>query len=123
MSNPSAEAKCPFHAAGGARATHGAQSVADWWPTQLNLSILHQQQPVTRADDATADDLDHLAALGRGALHAAQRPGQEEDQPHHQQQAKHHLRQLPTQAARRSGRRRSRAGCRRGGGDGQVADQ
>ncbi len=41
------EAKCPFHAAGGARATHGAQSNADWWPNQLNLSILHQHQPVS----------------------------------------------------------------------------
>jgi catalase-peroxidase len=38
--------QCPFHAAGGARATHGAQSNAQWWPNQLNLSILHQHQPV-----------------------------------------------------------------------------
>lgn len=35
MSNPSAEAKCPFHATGGARTRHGAQSNADWWPNQL----------------------------------------------------------------------------------------
>ncbi|MGV3499971.1 MAG: peroxidase family protein, partial [Hydrogenophaga sp.] len=45
------EAKCPFHAAGGARATHGAQSNADWWPNQLNLSILHQHQPVSNPMD------------------------------------------------------------------------
>jgi len=48
MSN---EAKCPFHAAGGARATHGAQSNADWWPNQLNLAILHQHQPVSNPMD------------------------------------------------------------------------
>ncbi len=45
------EAQCPFHAAGGARATHGAQSNADWWPNQLNLSILHQHQPVSNPMD------------------------------------------------------------------------
>ncbi|MBX9872319.1 MAG: catalase/peroxidase HPI [Burkholderiaceae bacterium] len=47
----SQEAQCPFHAAGGARATHGAQSNADWWPNQLNLSILHQHQPVSNPMD------------------------------------------------------------------------
>ncbi|MDG5978268.1 catalase/hydroperoxidase HPI(I) [Hydrogenophaga taeniospiralis CCUG 15921] len=51
MSTPNTEAQCPFHAAGGARATHGAQSNADWWPNQLNLSILHQHQPVSNPMD------------------------------------------------------------------------
>ena len=55
MSNPSAEAKCPFHATGGARARHGAQSYADWWPNQLNLSILHQHQPVSNPMDPDFD--------------------------------------------------------------------
>ena len=45
------ESKCPFHAAGGARATHGAQSNANWWPNQLNLAILHQHQPVSNPMD------------------------------------------------------------------------
>ena len=45
--SPSSSGQCPFHAAGGARATHGAQSNADWWPHQLNLGILHQHQPVS----------------------------------------------------------------------------
>ncbi|MBI5256670.1 MAG: catalase/peroxidase HPI [Burkholderiales bacterium] len=42
MSN---EPKCPFpgHAAGQARA--GARSNRDWWPEQLNLSVLHQHAP------------------------------------------------------------------------------
>ncbi len=51
MSTPNTAAQCPFHAAGGARATHGAQSNADWWPNQLNLSILHQHQPVSSPMD------------------------------------------------------------------------
>jgi len=55
MSNTNTEAKCPFHAAGGARATHGAQSNADWWPNQLNLSILHQHQAVSNPMDPDFD--------------------------------------------------------------------
>ena len=51
----SKEAQCPFHAAGGARATHGAQANADWWPNQLNLSILHQHQPVSNPMDPDFD--------------------------------------------------------------------
>ena len=50
MSAPTSTAssgQCPFHAAGGARATHGAQSNAQWWPNQLNLAILHQHQSVS----------------------------------------------------------------------------
>ncbi|PVE42295.1 catalase/peroxidase HPI [Limnohabitans planktonicus] len=50
MTAPS-PSKCPFHASTGARATHGAQSNADWWPNQLNLSILHQHQPVSNPMD------------------------------------------------------------------------
>ncbi|MFZ6772128.1 catalase/peroxidase HPI [Undibacterium sp. SXout7W] len=45
MNQIPATAKCPFHDAGGTRAQQGAQSNADWWPNQLNLSILHQHQP------------------------------------------------------------------------------
>jgi catalase-peroxidase len=39
MSNTS---KCPFSGKVGALATQGAQSNRQWWPNQLNLSILHQ---------------------------------------------------------------------------------
>ena len=52
MSQNTEVSKCPFHAAGGVRATHGAQSNADWWPNQLNLSILHQHQAVSNPMDA-----------------------------------------------------------------------
>ena len=51
MSQAADISKCPFHAAGGARAQQGAQSNADWWPNQLNLSILHQHQPVSNPMD------------------------------------------------------------------------
>ncbi len=44
MSN---EGKCPFSAVHGARTTTGAQSNRDWWPNQLNLSILHQHTPLS----------------------------------------------------------------------------
>jgi len=54
MSNPS-EAKCPFHAVAGARATQGAQSNADWWPNQLNLGILHQHAPASNPMDPDFD--------------------------------------------------------------------
>lgn len=65
MSN---EAKCPFHAAGGARATHGAQSNADWWPNQLNLSILHQHQPVSNPMDPDFDYAEAFKKLDYKAL-------------------------------------------------------
>ncbi len=65
MSN---EAKCPFHAAGGARATHGAQSNADWWPNQLNLSILHQHQPVSNPMDPDFDYAKAFKTLDYKAL-------------------------------------------------------
>ena len=60
MSNPSAEAKCPFHATGGARARHGAQSNADWWPNQLNLKILHQR---SAASNPMGEAFDYAAAF------------------------------------------------------------
>ncbi|MFC7434934.1 catalase/peroxidase HPI [Hydrogenophaga bisanensis] len=68
MSNPTTEAKCPFHAAGGARATHGAQSNADWWPNQLNLSILHQHQPVSNPMDPDFDYAEAFKKLDFKAL-------------------------------------------------------
>ncbi|WP_127806891.1 catalase/peroxidase HPI [Hydrogenophaga sp. NH-16] len=68
MSNPNTEAKCPFHAAGGARATHGAQSNADWWPNQLNLSILHQHQPVSNPMDPDFDYAEAFKKLDFKAL-------------------------------------------------------
>ncbi len=53
--------ECPFHAAGGARATLGARSNADWWPNQLNLAILHQHPP---ASNPMGADFDYAHAFG-----------------------------------------------------------
>jgi catalase-peroxidase len=68
MSNPTTEAQCPFHAAGGARATHGTRSNADWWPNQLNLSILHQHQPVSNPMDPDFDYAEAFKKLDFAAL-------------------------------------------------------
>ena len=69
--NPKSDAgKCPFHSAGGAQATHRAQSNADWWPNQLNLSILHQHQPVSNPMDPDFDYADAFQKLDYKALKA-----------------------------------------------------
>jgi catalase-peroxidase len=68
MSHPTSEAKCPFHTAGGARATTGAQSNADWWPNQLNLAILHQHQPVSNPMDPDFDYAEAFKKLDFAAL-------------------------------------------------------
>ena len=60
------EMKCPFH--GGARSTQGAQSNADWWPGQLNLSILHQHTPVSNPMGAGFDYPQAFARLDYAAL-------------------------------------------------------
>ncbi len=41
------QSKCPFSTNHGARTTLSAQSNRDWWPNQLNLSILHQHSAVS----------------------------------------------------------------------------
>ena len=63
MSN---EGKCPF--SGGARATHGARSNRDWWPKQLNLSILHQHAPASSPMDAGFDYAEAFKKLDFTAL-------------------------------------------------------
>jgi catalase-peroxidase len=69
MSSPqSTSGQCPFHAAGGARATHAAPSNADWWPNQLNLSILHQHQPVSSPMDSDFDYTEAFKKLDYAAL-------------------------------------------------------
>jgi catalase-peroxidase len=57
-----AAGQCPFHAAGGARATHAAQSNRDWWPNQLNLSILHQHSANSNPMDP---DFDYAKAFNQ----------------------------------------------------------
>ena len=67
MTAPST-AQCPFHAAGGARATHGTRSNADWWPGQLNLSILHQHSPSSNPMDADFNYAEAFKKLDYKAL-------------------------------------------------------
>ncbi|MBT9553724.1 MAG: catalase/peroxidase HPI [Hydrogenophaga sp.] len=68
MSTLNTEAQCPFHAAAGARATHGAQSNADWWPNQLNLAILHQHAPASNPMDPGFDYAEAFKTLDFPAL-------------------------------------------------------
>ena len=69
MSNPStSQGQCPFHAATGARTTHGAQSNADWWPNQLNLAALHQHAPASSPMDADFDYAEAFKQLDFAAL-------------------------------------------------------
>ena len=68
MTQPTSTSQCPVHAAGGARATHGTPSNADWWPNQLNLSILHQHQPVSNPMDANFDYAEAFKQLDYDAL-------------------------------------------------------
>ncbi len=68
MSHASENGKCPFHAAGGARAQQGAQSNAHWWPNQLNLAILHQHQPVSNPMDEGFDYRQEFKKLDYAAL-------------------------------------------------------
>jgi catalase-peroxidase len=51
MNNTTSPSPCPFHHAGGARAQQGTHSNANWWPHQLNLSILHHHQPISNPMD------------------------------------------------------------------------
>ena len=68
MTQPTSTGKCPFHAAGGARATHGTRSNADWWPQQLNLSILHQHPPASNPMDADFSYAEAFKSLEYAAL-------------------------------------------------------
>ncbi len=46
----STEAKCPFH-----HSTGAGTSTADWWPSQLNLKILHQNSSLSDPMDPSFD--------------------------------------------------------------------
>jgi catalase-peroxidase len=65
---PSSESKCPFTGLHGSRTTAGAQSNRDWWPTQLNLGILHQHAPASSPMDAGFDYTKAFKGLDYAAL-------------------------------------------------------
>ena len=59
----SPESKCPFHNTAG-----GAQSNRDWWPTQLNLKILHQHSTLSDPMDPGFDYAKAFRSLDLGAV-------------------------------------------------------
>lgn len=63
MSN---DAKCPF--AHGARTTPAMRSNHDWWPNQLNLSILHQHAPASNPMDPDFSYAEAFKKLDYAAL-------------------------------------------------------
>ena len=70
MSKSTDTGKCPFHAGGGARAQQGTRSNANWWPNQLNLSILHQHQPVSNPMDRDYSYAEEFKKLDYAAMKA-----------------------------------------------------
>ena len=64
MSN---EAKCPFPHAASKPTVAGGRNNADWWPNQLNLKILHQNNPVSDPMGETFDYAEEFKSLD---LHA-----------------------------------------------------
>ncbi|MDO6388109.1 catalase/peroxidase HPI [Uliginosibacterium sp. 31-12] len=64
----SSEAKCPF--GHGSRTTASRQSNRDWWPNQLNLSILHQHAP---ASNPLGADFDYAAEFKKLDLAAVKK--------------------------------------------------
>jgi len=65
MSN---EAKCPLSAVHGARTTAGAQSNRDWWPSQLNLKILHQHSEKSSPMDGQFNYAEEFKKLDLAAV-------------------------------------------------------
>ena len=49
------EAKCPFSGDARKHTVASSPSNADWWPNQLNLSILHQLSPLADPMGGTFD--------------------------------------------------------------------
>ncbi len=64
----SSEAKCPFTATHGGRTTVGAQSNSDWWPSRLNLRILHQHSAKSNPMGERFDYAEEFNKLDLAAL-------------------------------------------------------
>ncbi len=56
----SSEGKCPVMHGGATHTTSGGTSNRDWWPNQLNLSVLHQNPP---AGDPLGEGFDYAEAF------------------------------------------------------------
>ncbi len=66
----SSEQKCPFAGAKSAPMSNGTRSNRDWWPNQLNLSILHQHARSSNPMDADFDYAKAFKSLDYNALKA-----------------------------------------------------
>lgn len=62
------ESKCPFAGSHGARTQAASQSNQDWWPSQLNLKILHQHSSKSDPMGAQFDYAEQFKALDLTAL-------------------------------------------------------
>ena len=60
--------KCPVVHGTGKRMTFGARGNRDWWPNQLNLKILTQNQPASSPMDPAFDYAEAFKGLDLAAL-------------------------------------------------------
>jgi catalase-peroxidase len=77
----SAQLKCPFSEAERTQTRAGARTVADWWPNQLNLKILHQHSSKSNPMGEAFDYAKEFKTLDLDAvvkdLHALMKDSQE----------------------------------------------
>jgi catalase-peroxidase len=64
----SSQAQCPFSGKTSSASRAGSQSNRDWWPNQLNLSILHQHAPASNPMDANFNYAQAFKKLDYAAL-------------------------------------------------------
>ena len=62
------ESKCPFMGALGSTATASTRSNRDWWPNQINLSILHRNSSLSNPMDEDFDYAEEFQKLDLDAV-------------------------------------------------------
>ena len=65
---PTSGGKCPVMHGGSQHTTHKARSNRDWWPNQLNIRILHQNEPASNPMPEGFDYAEAFKALDLGAV-------------------------------------------------------
>src|SRR5258708_34120313 len=79
--NHPTEAKCPVNVGSRRNTVAGAPANAGWWPTQLNLRILHQNSPLSDPMGKAFNYAEEFKSLGLNAvikdLHALMTDSQE----------------------------------------------
>lgn len=64
----SSEAKCPFSGATRPSTVAGTQSIAEWWPNQLKLNILHQNSSLSNPMGEEFNYADEFKSLDLNAV-------------------------------------------------------